>query len=74
MGSFSNQEKHMSLPAILTIGEAARYSGLHRDLISTALHRGELPFREIEGRKFINPDELVSWLEKLGLTMLGVWK
>jgi excisionase family DNA binding protein len=64
----------MSLPVILTIGEAARYSGLHRDLISNALHRGELPCREIEGRKFVNPDELVAWLTAQGLTMLGVWK
>jgi excisionase family DNA binding protein len=64
----------MSLPAILTIGEAARYSGLHRNIISAALHRGELPGREIEGRKFVNPDELVAWLTAQGLTMLGVWK
>jgi excisionase family DNA binding protein len=64
----------MSLPAILTIGEAARYSGLHRDIIATALHRGELPAREIDGRKFVNPDELVAWLTQQGLTMLGVWK
>jgi excisionase family DNA binding protein len=64
----------MSLPAILTIGEAARYSGLHRDFISGALHRGELPCRAIEGRKFINPDELVAWLTAQGLAMLGIWK
>jgi excisionase family DNA binding protein len=64
----------MSLPVILTIGEAARYSGLHRDFISGALHRGELPFREIEGRKFILPDALVAWLEAQGLSMLGIWK
>jgi excisionase family DNA binding protein len=64
----------MSMPAILTIGEAARYSGLHRDFISAALHRGDLPCREIEGRKFILPNALVDWLTAQGLTMLGIWK
>lgn len=63
-----------TLPPILTIGEAAKYSGLHRDRISAALHRGELPFRDVEGRKFIIPDELTSWLTKQGLAMSGVWK
>jgi hypothetical protein len=33
----------MSLPAILTIGEAARYSGLHRNVISGAMHRASFP-------------------------------
>jgi hypothetical protein len=64
----------MSLPAILTIGEAARYSGLHRNVISAALHCGDLPCREIEGRKFILPGALVDWLIAQGLTMLGMWK
>jgi excisionase family DNA binding protein len=63
----------VSLPLILTIGEAARYSGLHRDFISAALHRGDLPFREIEGRKFVLPGPLIAWLDSQGLRMLGAW-
>jgi excisionase family DNA binding protein len=61
----------MSLPPIMTIGEAAKYAGLHRDRISAAIHRSELPAREFEGRKFILPDELVAWLEQQGLALAG---
>jgi excisionase family DNA binding protein len=64
----------ISLPPIMTIGEAARYSGLHRDRISAAIHRSELPAREVEGRRFILSDELVSWLNRQGLALSGFGK
>ena len=64
----------VTLPPIMTIGEAARYSGLHRDRISAAIHRSELPAREIEGRKFVLPDDLVAWLEQQGLALAGFGK
>jgi excisionase family DNA binding protein len=63
-----------TLPPIMTIGEAARYSGLHRDRVSAAIHRGDLPAREIEGRLFIVLVDLTAWLDRLGLAMTGVWK
>jgi excisionase family DNA binding protein len=63
-----------TLPPIMTIGEAARYSGLHRDRVSAAIHRGDLPAREIEGRRFIVLVDLTAWLDRLGLAMTGVWK
>jgi excisionase family DNA binding protein len=64
----------ITLPPIMTIGEAARYSGLHRDRISAAIHHSELPAREIEGRRFIRPDDLASWLDRQGLSLSGAWK
>jgi excisionase family DNA binding protein len=63
-----------TLPPIMTIGEAARYSGLHRDRVSAAIHRGDLQSREIEGRRFIVLGEFTAWCDRLGLPMSGVWK
>jgi excisionase family DNA binding protein len=55
-------------PAIMIVGEAARYSGLHRDRLVAAMNTGELPFVKFGGRRFIEPPRLDAWLASIGLT------
>ena len=59
-----------NMPPILTIGEAARYSGLHRDRIAGALNKQEMPAVFIEGRRFVRPADLVAWLDARGLQLM----
>jgi hypothetical protein len=60
----------LTLPPILTIGEAAKYSGLHRDRIAGALNRRELPAVHVESRRFVRPPDLIAWLDAQGLQMM----
>jgi excisionase family DNA binding protein len=60
----------LTLPTILTIGEAAKYSGLHRDRITGALNRREMPAVFVEGRRFIRPADLTTWLTSQGLRLM----
>jgi excisionase family DNA binding protein len=62
---------NFTLPPVLTVGEAARYSGLHRDRVSAAIRKRELPAVNIEGRRFVRPPDLTAWLESLGLTIVN---
>ena len=55
-------------PSIMLVGEAARYSGLHRERIIQAMNSGALPFVAYEGRRFVRPDAVRAWLETIGLT------
>jgi hypothetical protein len=50
----------------MLVGEAARYSGLHRERIT--MNSGALTFVAYEGRRFIRPAELTAWLASIGLT------
>ena len=52
----------------MLVGEAARYSGLHRERIIQAMNSGALTFVAHEGRRFIRPAELTAWLASIGLT------
>jgi excisionase family DNA binding protein len=58
------------MPTVLTVGEAAKYSGLHRDRIVGALNRRQLPATHFEGRRFVKPDDLIAWLESQGLSLM----
>jgi excisionase family DNA binding protein len=60
-----------TLPPVLTVGEAARYSGLHRDRIAAAIRKRELPHIDLEGRRFVRPDALTAWLDSLGLSIIN---
>jgi excisionase family DNA binding protein len=60
----------LTLPPILTIGEAAKYSGLHRDRITGGLNKRELPAVFVEGRRFVRPNDLIVWLESQGLSLM----
>jgi hypothetical protein len=68
------KESSMSnvLPTILSIGEAARYSGLHRDRIVLAMNRRQMRSVIFEGRRFIRPNDLVAWLDSQGLPLMPI--
>jgi uncharacterized protein (DUF3820 family) len=52
----------------MLVGEAARYSGLHKERLIAAMNSGDLPFVKYEGRRFVRPDEVTAWLATIGLT------
>jgi hypothetical protein len=58
-----------SLPPIMTLGEAARFARVHKDHIHDAAFRGEIPTREVEGRRFVLSADLTDWLDRKGLTL-----
>jgi hypothetical protein len=60
----------LTLPTVLTIGEASKYSGLHRDRIAGAMNKHELAAAYFEGRRFVRPPDLIAWLESQGLKIL----
>jgi hypothetical protein len=57
-------------PSVLTLGEAARYSGLHRDRITTAIRKLELAHCDFKGRRFVDPIDLVHWLRGQGVSLV----
>jgi excisionase family DNA binding protein len=60
----------LTLPPILTIGEAAKYLGLHRDRITGAMNKHELTAVYLEGRRFCRPPDLVEWLASRGVKLM----
>jgi hypothetical protein len=53
-------------PPILTLYEAAQLSGyLRKEHISRAVSNGMLPHVVYEGRRFVRPDDLQSWLDTI---------
>jgi hypothetical protein len=66
-----NTRPGASPPAIMTVGEASKWSGLHGSHLRTALSKREIPTREVEGRTFILRADLAAWLDGKGFKMLA---
>jgi len=52
---------------LLTIGEAARLVGYHRDAIHDAMRKGRLKYTIVDGRRMCTVDDLRD-LERRGVT------
>jgi hypothetical protein len=66
-----NNRPHHAPPEVLTMGEASRWGGIHRNHLHAACAIGALPAVEIEGRRFIRSADLGAFLESKGFRMMG---
>jgi hypothetical protein len=51
---------------LLSQGAAARVAGVDRSIVHDAMASGKLPFRRIDGVRYVDQLELVAWAQSAG--------
>jgi hypothetical protein len=57
---------HNSPPTIMTLGEAAKFAGVPRDVVHDAIFNRKLAVRDVEGRRLVRTADLRRWVEERG--------
>jgi hypothetical protein len=51
---------------LLSQGAAARVAGVDRAIVHDAMASGKLPFRRIDGVRYVDQRDLVAWAQSAG--------